>query len=89
MARMRAIENDRWLLRATNTGLTAAIDPYGRVVQQMPRHVRGALLAKFNYISDETFYTRHGDWIAWICAILSAALLAMGMVRSRTRTVAQ
>jgi apolipoprotein N-acyltransferase len=89
MARMRAIENDRWLLRATNTGVTAAIDPYGRVVQQMPRHVRGALLAKFNYISDETFYTRHGDWIAWVCAILSAALLAMGMVRSRTRAAAQ
>ena len=31
-ARMRAIENDRWLLRDTNTGVTAAIDPYGRVV---------------------------------------------------------
>ena len=31
-ARMRAVENDRWLLRDTNTGVTAAIDPYGRVV---------------------------------------------------------
>jgi apolipoprotein N-acyltransferase len=89
MARMRAIENDRWLLRATNTGLTAAIDPYGRVVQQMPRHVRGALLARFNYISDETFYTHHGDWIAWICAILSALILAMGIMRSRTPAAAQ
>ena len=35
-ARMRAIENDRWLLRDTNTGVTAAIDPYGRVVQPVP-----------------------------------------------------
>jgi apolipoprotein N-acyltransferase len=89
MARMRAIENDRWLLRATNSGVTAAIDPYGRVVQQMPRHVRGALLARFNYISDETFYTRHGDWIAWVCAIFAALILAMGIMRSRTRTAAQ
>lgn len=89
MARMRAIENDRWLLRSTNTGLTAAIDPYGRVVQQMPRHVRGALQARFNYISDETFYTRYGDWIAWICAIFSALILAMGIMRSRTRPAAQ
>jgi apolipoprotein N-acyltransferase len=89
MARMRAIENDRWLLRATNTGVTAAIDPYGRVVQQMPRHIRGALLARFNYIGEETFYTRHGDWIAWMCAILSALILAMGIIRSRARVAAQ
>ena len=89
MARMRAIENDRWLLRATNNGVTAAIDPDGRVAQQMPRHVRGALLAKFNYISDETFYTRHGDWIAWICAVISALLLVGGAARSRVNAAAQ
>jgi apolipoprotein N-acyltransferase len=89
MVRMRAIENHRWLLRATNTGVTAAIDPYGRVVQQMPRHVRGALLARFNYIDDETFYTRHGDWIAWICAIFSASLVAGGLMRSRVSGAAQ
>jgi apolipoprotein N-acyltransferase len=89
MVRMRAIENDRWLLRATNTGVTAAIDPYGRVVQQMPRHVRGALQARFNYISDVTFYTRHGDWIAWICALFSTLILVTGIGRSRTRVAAQ
>jgi apolipoprotein N-acyltransferase len=89
MVRMRAIENDRWLLRATNTGVTAAIDPYGRVVQQMPRHVRGALLARFNYISYETFYTRHGDWIGWICAIISVLLVAIGLTRSRQHAPAQ
>ena len=89
MARMRAIENDRWLLRDTNTGVTAAIDPYGRVVQQMPRHVRGALLAKFNFISDETFYTRYGDWIAWLCAGVSLLLLVVGVARSRIHVAAQ
>ena len=34
MARMRAIENHRWLLRATNTGITSSIDPFGRVVDR-------------------------------------------------------
>ena len=38
MARMRAIENRRWLLRDTNNGVTAVIDPYGRVRQSIPRH---------------------------------------------------
>ncbi len=43
MARMRAVENDRWLLRDTNTGITAVIDPYGRVVAEAPRNQRVAL----------------------------------------------
>ena len=49
MARMRAIENRRWLLRDTNNGVTAAIDPYGRVRQSIPRHQVDALPAKFGY----------------------------------------
>jgi apolipoprotein N-acyltransferase len=89
MVRMRAIENDRWVLRSTNTGVTASIDPYGRIVDQMPRHVRGALLASFNYIGDVTFYTRHGDWIAWICAFLTALLVITGLIRSRSQRPAQ
>lgn len=89
MVRMRAIENNRWVLRATNTGVTASIDPYGRVVDQMPRHVRGALLAKFNFIDGITFYTRHGDWIAWICALLTGALVGFSLLRSRGQGAAQ
>jgi apolipoprotein N-acyltransferase len=89
MARMRAIENDRWLLRATNTGVTAAIDPEGRVTQSMPRHIRGSLLASFGYNTYETFYTRYGDWLAWICAALTALLLFAGIARSQRRAAAR
>ena len=75
MARMRAIENDRWVLRATNTGVTAAIDPRGRVVAAAPRHIRTAIQVPFAYRRDLTFYTRHGDWFAYFCAaVISAAL---------------
>ena len=49
MARMRAIENRRWMLRDTNTGVTAAIDPYGRVVQSSPRHVFTSLAAMYGF----------------------------------------
>lgn len=75
MARMRAIENRRWLLRDTNNGVTAAIDPYGRVVQSIPRHQVDALPAQFGFRDDITFYTAHGDVFAWACAILSSGLL--------------
>ena len=73
--RMRAIENSRWLLSATNTGLTAAIDPWGRVVAEVPRKERTALVAPYLLISSTTFYTRHGDWFAYLCAIISVGAL--------------
>jgi apolipoprotein N-acyltransferase len=70
-ARMRAVENNRWLLRATNTGVTAAIDPYGRVVSTIPRKIRAAMDANYGLSDVSTFYTRHGDWFAYLCAIIS------------------
>jgi len=73
--RMRAIENNRWLLSATDTGVTASIDPWGRVVAQIPRKQRTALVAPYSLIPDTTFYTRHGDWFAWGCAIISIGAL--------------
>lgn len=89
MVRMRAIENDRWVLRSTNTGVTAAINPRGQVTQSMPRHVRGSVIVNFEYLTGQTFYTRYGDWIAWICALLSAVMLLAGLLRSRTHAAAQ
>jgi apolipoprotein N-acyltransferase len=75
MARMRAIENRRWILRDTNNGVTAAIDPYGRVRQSIPRHQVDALPAEYGFRSDITFYTAHGDVFAWLCAILSIGVV--------------
>ena len=75
MARMRAIENHRWILRDTNSGVTSAIDPYGMVRQSIPRHRVDALSAMYGYNSQLTFYTVHGDWLPSLCAILSLALL--------------
>ncbi len=75
-ARARAIENHRWLLRATNNGITAVIDPYGRVVARLPRHVRTILKARFAALRRQTFYDRHGDWLAWSCLLISCLALA-------------
>ena len=73
--RMRAIENDRWLLSATDTGVTASIDPFGRIAARLPRKQRAALVAPYARISSTTFYTRHGDWFAYACAIISLGAL--------------
>jgi apolipoprotein N-acyltransferase len=82
MVRMRAIENHRWVLRATNTGVTAAINPYGRVTVAAPRHVRTSLRVHFAYEHDLTFYAAHGDLFAYACALLTTLALALSL-RSR------
>jgi apolipoprotein N-acyltransferase len=76
MARMRAIENHRWIVRATNTGVTAAIDPQGRVTQSAPRHVLTSLAVRYGYRDDTTFYTEHGDLFATLCAIIAIVATA-------------
>ena len=83
MVRMRAIENHRWVLRATNTGVTASIDPYGRVVMAARRHVRTSIRVAFNYEQDVTFYAKHGDWFAYFCALVTLAGLGFAVYRGK------
>lgn len=73
MARMRAIENDRWILLDTNNGITTAIDPRGRATVSAPRNVRTSLVARFSYNDDLTFYTRYGDLFGILCGIITLA----------------
>jgi apolipoprotein N-acyltransferase len=75
MARMRAIENRRWILRDTNNGVTAVIDPNGRVMESIPRHAVDALPAAYGFRDDVTFYTAHGDFFAWVCAIVGLGIV--------------
>jgi len=76
MARLRAIENHRYLLRATNDGITCVIDPFGRIVARLPRHEDAVLAGRFDFIAGRTFYSRHGDVFAWACILIALALMA-------------
>ena len=89
MVRMRAIENDRWVLRATNTGITTAISPAGIITQELPRHIRSSIEVGFSYEDSTTFYTRHGDWLAWLCALLSVSALCGSIARGRFTKLAE
>ena len=76
ISRMRAIENRRWLLRDTNTGITTVIDPYGRLIASVQRHALTSLAARYGYRSDQTFYTLHGDLFAYLCGIITLGIIA-------------
>jgi apolipoprotein N-acyltransferase len=75
LVRMRAAENQRWILRATNDGITAMIDPAGRMTDTIPSHKETSEVMRFNYASDITPYTRYGDWFPWTCLAAAIGLL--------------
>jgi apolipoprotein N-acyltransferase len=75
MARVRAVENRRWLVRDTNSGLTASIDPYGNMTRVLRRDVRGAADLPYDFRTDRTLYVRFGDWFPWMCVIVSVILV--------------
>lgn len=85
MARLRAIENHRYLLRATNNGLTTLIDPYGRVLEEIPRYQRMVMPAHFDFVTRQTFYSAHGDVFAWLCALLAGLMLTLGSASKKLR----
>ncbi len=85
MARMRAIENDRWILRDTNNGVTTVIDPEGRVTVSAPRHTLTSLVARYGYRSDLTFYTRFGDVFAYCCCVVCVGAIILGVFRKPPR----
>jgi apolipoprotein N-acyltransferase len=61
MARMRAIENGRYLLRSTNTGISAIIDNKGNIVSKSPQFEPHTLAATVKLFKGETFYSRFGN----------------------------
>ena len=74
-ARMRAVEDDRYLLRAATTGISAVVDPTGQVQSWIPMGKDGIIYATFEPRTAETLYVRFGDWFAWTaCAVVLIAL---------------
>jgi len=77
-ARLRAVETDRYLLRAGTTGISAFVDPTGRVIEEIPMNRQGIIYARFQPRQTRTLYVKLGDWCAWVaCAITVLAILPL------------
>jgi len=79
MAVFRAVENGRYLGRAANTGISAFVDPRGRVLARTALFERTVLVRDVPEALVATFYARHGDVFAWSCLALAAALSAAAL----------
>jgi apolipoprotein N-acyltransferase len=74
LVRMRAVENRRYIIRSTNDGITAIINPAGQITQTLKPYQEMAAAVRFGTVSETTFYARHGDWFAWSCLAIGVVL---------------
>ncbi len=79
MARMRALESGRYLLRSTNTGISALIDPQGKIQGFSPEFQRHVLSGEIIPLQGATPYVRVGNWAVVLFSILMVGMaLIMG-----------
>ncbi|MEW6352033.1 MAG: apolipoprotein N-acyltransferase [Thermodesulfobacteriota bacterium] len=83
MARVRAVENRVSLIRCANTGISAVIDPRGRITHSIPLNTEGSFVAD---VPSEgpvgSFYSRYGDLFAWTCVMVC---IAFGVLPRKSR----
>jgi apolipoprotein N-acyltransferase len=80
IARMRALEAGRYLVRAANDGITAAIGPHGEILSRLPQFQEAVLRAEVQPMTGLTPYARFGNYPVVIGA---GALLALAVWRRR------
>ena len=68
-AKLRAIENRRWVARSANTGISGFINQKGDIVQQTKWWTADALAQEINLNEEMTFYTKSGDYIVFLALI--------------------
>lgn len=81
LARLRAIENRRWIARSANTGISAIIDDRGVIKQSLGYEEQGVLKGTLLPKTELTFYTTHGDYIARIATVMGLFVILFSVFR--------
>lgn len=84
-ARLRAIENRRCIARSANTGISGFIDASGNVLQRSDWWEEKTMKQELPIYTSITFYTRYGDWLAYVLSVL--AFLKLPLVFQKTRKI--
>lgn len=77
LAKLRAVEHHRYLVRATNNGVSVVVDPAGRVIARAPSFDRARMAATVSLLQGQTVYGRLGDWPGLLSLLLCLGMLAL------------
>nr|WP_300313570.1 apolipoprotein N-acyltransferase [Halomonas sp.] len=83
MARLRALENGRYVIRGTSNGITAIIDDQGNILDQAPQFETARLDGQVQAMQGLTPFTRTGSWPVWL---LAALMVLPGLIYRRSGT---
>jgi len=81
MSVFRSIENRRYLLRSTSNGISAIIDPRGKIIKKVPLNTEDSFVSEFKFRNRITFYTK----IGFIFPYLTALFVLIFLIRSRIK----
>ena len=88
----RAVENNVFVVRCSNTGVSCFIDPNGRILKRVQGvtgedlFVRGTATETVTLLNSSTFYTRHGDLLPYVCVVFSVLLVAGSLFKRGHKT---
>jgi apolipoprotein N-acyltransferase len=85
-AALRGVEEGRYVVRAANTGISGAVDPYGRVLAQTALFVPTSIVVDVRALTSRTIYSRTGDLVVWFSMAATLAALGFGWFMERTST---
>lgn len=83
MARFRAIETGRYVVRATKDGISSIVSPAGEVVSRSPGHGAALVAASVSLPDNQTFWVRLGNWPIMIMALAYIAFLVLTAIRGK------
>lgn len=82
-ARLRAVENRRFVARSANTGISAIINARGDIIQQLGYEEKGSIVGSVGLMSEKTFYVKYGDYIPRIAQFLALFIFLFSIVKFR------
>ncbi len=83
LASFRSIEHRRALVRSTNTGISAIVDPVGRLDHRTAQWTRATLSGRIPLMQGRTIYGILGDWLGWVCGAITLAGLILSFRSAR------
>jgi apolipoprotein N-acyltransferase len=80
---VRAVEEGRFVVRAANTGISGAVDPYGRVIAATPLFEPAALTVDVRLLTSRTIYSRVGDVVVWLSLAVFVLIVGQAIAARR------